>query len=157
MSETKKLYEVGYLLISTLSDEQVAEAAKAVAEVVASEGGSITKEEAPKYKRLAYSMRKKIDAKYHDYDAAYFGYVYFEAEPSVIGTIDKKVAALAPVLRHIVVKDPVVDRLVDADATEEEDERPVAASEEETEVSDEELDKSIDKAVGEDEAEPKAE
>ncbi len=155
MSETKKLYEVGYLLLSTLSDEAVAQAAQAVAGVVSTEGGSITKEEAPKYKRLAYSMRKKIDAKYHDFDTAYFGYVYFEAEPSVIGAIEKGVGALAPVLRHIVVKDPVVDRLPDGDV--EEDERP-AVSADFAEATDEELDKSAEKATEEaDEAEPKAE
>jgi ribosomal protein S6 len=156
MSETKKLYEVGYLLISTLSDEQVAEAAKAVRDVVESNGGSVTKEEAPKFKRLAYSMRKKIDTKYHDFDTAYFGYIIFESEATAVGSIESAVGALAPVLRRLVVKDPVLDRLVDADAVEEEDERPVAADVEE--VSDEELDKSIDKAVGEaDEAELKSE
>lgn len=151
MSEDKKLYEVGFLLIPTLSDDQVSAAAAAVKEAVEKNGGLVTKDEAPKFKRLAYEMRKKIDTKYETYDSAYFGYIIFEAASEDANTVKDKVASIKEVLRFIMVKDPVLDRLqVAGDEDEEEVEAEAEEAKPEVEVSEEELDKSIDRIVGDD-------
>jgi ribosomal protein S6 len=158
MNEDKKLYEIGYLVIPTLSDEQVAAAGASIRSAVTDNGGTVTKEEAPKFKRLAYEMNKKIDTKYETYDSAYFGYVIFEASADAVATIKDKVASIGEVLRFLLIKDPVLDRLVDAGDEEEEEAAPAVEEEKAAapvaDVSDEELDKSIDRIVGD---EPEAE
>jgi ribosomal protein S6 len=148
--EAARRYEIGFLVVPTVGDDNVATIAGQVREAIEKAGGTVQTEELPKFRRLAYEMRKKIDTKYERYTTAYFGYIHFEGQPEVVEALKGAVDLLVPVLRYIVTKDPVVDRLTDASAEAEEEQTPAteaAIVDEAPVASDEDLDRSIDKAV----------
>jgi ribosomal protein S6 len=137
--EDNRLYEVGYLLVPTIAEDKVSEAVAQIRGAIEKAGGSIKTEEFPKFRRLAYEMRKKVDTKYETYDSAYFGFVVFDGDVDAPAAVKEGMDAIQSVLRYILVKDPVMDRLAN-DAPEEGAEDAEAAS-------DAELDRSIDRIV----------
>lgn len=166
--EDARSYEVGFHIIPTLSEDKIAEAVEAVRTAITQAEGTITKEEAPKFRRLAYEMRKKIDAKYETYDSAYFAYIIFDAAPEAVAKIKDALDITVSVLRYLIVKDPVLDRIQGVE--EDEEEAPVTAEAAEAveavaevdsditpDISDDELNRSIDKITGDEAPEGAAE
>lgn len=100
----KTIYEIGFNLISTISEEVVAQKFGAIKEKITSLEGEIISEEYPKMIKLAYEMAKEIDNKNVRFNSAYFGWVKFEMDATSVAEIDKMAKNDSTVLRYIIIK-----------------------------------------------------
>lgn len=98
------VYELGFHLLSTLSEGEVLSAVEALKGILKDAGASLFAERAPLMMPLAYGIDAVIDGARRTFDSAYFGWLAFEASPSALAMLNEKVAVEASVLRHLVVK-----------------------------------------------------
>ncbi len=153
----EKIYEIGYHVISSVSEENIPSEVEKIKAYLAKEKAIIISEEAPKLRPLAYSIKKASGGSYKVYDKAYFGFIKFElGEEADIRNIDLAMKNNESVLRYIVIKtvrentmySPKITIFSDKDAkikTFKEDK--VVKGEKTATV--EEIDKSIDALVAE--------
>lgn len=99
-----RVYEVSYLLLPFITEEDAPKEAGRVKEHVSLSGGAVFSEEEPKLIKLAYSMSKVIANKNTNFDNAYFGWVKFEGEPESISKIKKALETNENVLRFLILK-----------------------------------------------------
>ncbi len=98
------VYEVGYLLVSSIPEEQVPTEVDAIRTIITKAGASIITEEAPHLTSLAYTMRKKmVSGAYHKYDKAHFGWIKFEVSADQIENIKKEIEIHPTVLRTLMI------------------------------------------------------
>ncbi len=98
------VYEIGYLIASSVPEEKVASEAEAIKSIITKAGASVIAEEMPHSERLAYTMRKKtVSGSYEKYDSAYFGWIKFEVGSHVIESIKKSVEVYPAVLRMLMI------------------------------------------------------
>ena len=71
----EKIYEVGYHIISSVSEENVPKEVEKIKSYLAKEKAVIISEEAPKLRPLAYSIKKAFGGTYKTFDKAYFGFI----------------------------------------------------------------------------------
>ena len=101
----EKIYEVGYHIISSVSEENLPTEVEKIKAYLAKEKASILSEEAPKLRPLAYSIKKAFGGTYKTFDKAYFGFIKFELpEDGDIRNIDLSMKNNESVLRHLVIK-----------------------------------------------------
>ncbi len=98
-----KLYELGYLLSPVITEEDLPKEAGAVKEALGG-GVFIVSEVDPKMKELAYPMEKVASGKKNIFETAYFGAVYFQAEPSSIDSIKVNLDKNENIIRYLVIK-----------------------------------------------------
>ena len=72
-----KVYELGYLLVPTIKEEDLAVHYGNIKELAASFGGELIADEMPKMITLAYTMQKVISNVRHKFNTAYFGWTKF--------------------------------------------------------------------------------
>ncbi len=99
-----KIYELGYHLIPTVGEESLGVEVEKIKKLISDNKGSIISEEFPQIKNLAFEISKVSENKYNKFNKAYFGWIKFEVDSSVIGNISEKVTANPNVLRFIIVK-----------------------------------------------------
>jgi ribosomal protein S6 len=100
----KGVYEIGYLIASSVPEEKVSAEADAVRKIITGAGAEMIAEEAPVPQPLAYTMRKKrLSGEYENYDMAYFGWFKFDVGSDVIESVKKAVALHPSVLRSLVL------------------------------------------------------
>jgi ribosomal protein S6 len=101
----EKIYEVGYHIISSVSEENIPKEVEKIKSYLAKEKAVIISEEAPKLRPLAYSIKKSFEGSYKTYDKAYFGFIKFAlSEGADIKTIDAGMKNNESILRYIVIK-----------------------------------------------------
>lgn len=98
-----KVYEIGYLLVSSLLEEKVQSEVEKIHNLVTKNGGSILSEEFPKKKNLAYQMIKKIGASNHRFKEGYFGWIKFEIPQSEVNNIKDALNNDNSVLRSLLI------------------------------------------------------
>ena len=104
-NSAEKIYEVGYHIVSSVSEEQIPAEVEKIKGYLAKEKAIIIGEEAPKLRPLAYSIKKAFGGSYKVFDKAYFGFIKFELpEDSDVRTIDAAMKSNESVLRYIVIK-----------------------------------------------------
>lgn len=154
--EGEKIYEVGYHVVSSVSEEQIpAEAAK-IKSYVEKEKAEIIQEEMPKLRPLAYEIKKSSEGSYKVFDKAYFGFIKFAlSEDGNVENIDKAMQNNESVLRYIIVKTVRENTIYSPKITifadrESKIRAPIKKPEEvEKPASMEEIDKSIDELLTE--------
>ena len=99
-----RIYEAGYLLLSTLSEEEMPAVYTGLKDLVASFGAEIISDEMPKMIPLSYTMSKVIQNVRNKFDSAYFGWIKFEIDPEKIGELKKKLDLEPKILRFLVLK-----------------------------------------------------
>jgi len=119
MNTSQTVYELGYLLVPTLSEKEVSETITGLEKTIASTGGSVTTKGATHFIDLAYEMVKKIKTKNVKFDQAHFGWVKFTADPETPAKLEKAIKNLDDVLRVIVVKTVEDDAVTDLFVSEE--------------------------------------
>ena len=98
------IYEIGYLIVSSVPEEKVSGEADAIKELITKEGSSVIAEAAPHKQHLAYTMRRKtVGGSYEKYDSAFFGWVKFEVGSDKIESIKKAVELHPSVLRALLL------------------------------------------------------
>jgi ribosomal protein S6 len=151
--DTRPVYEIGYHLVPTVAEENVAAEAAKIRSMLGD--AEIIKEEAPKKINLAYVVERPGAGRREKYAEAYFGFIKFAIDKEQISGIEGKLRAMREVLRYLLIETVREDgntrrAVFTSDRLEGETlKKPVAATEEVkvAEVSEEELDKSIDAIV----------
>lgn len=97
-----RIYEVGYLIIPAVAEENVEKVVADIRGIVEKAGGSFIAEGAPAMTRLAYDMESREGDKRVQNDRAYFGWLKFEAPVAVVPMLEESLKANPSILRHIV-------------------------------------------------------
>jgi len=99
-----KIYELGYLLVPTITEADVPAAFGNLKELVTSLGGISISEEMPKPMSLAYLMSKVIANVRHKFSSAYFGWLKFTMDAERIPELKKKLDLDVNLLRFLILK-----------------------------------------------------
>lgn len=148
-----RIYEVGYLLLPTLAAEDVPREVTAIKDLLEKAGAAVISEEFPKFRALAYGMRKQIGGAIQSFTSAYFGWVKFETEAEKAKEIEAELKRNPNLLRFLLIKTVreetrSVPRAPRPDARPKR-EAPAVGVPVSTPVSEAELDKSIEKLIAE--------
>ncbi|MEK7641922.1 MAG: 30S ribosomal protein S6 [Patescibacteria group bacterium] len=104
INDEQSVYEIGYLIASSIPEEKVSSEAEAIKGIITGAGAAILTEEAPHRQHLAYTMSKKtVSGGYDKYDVAYFGWTKFEIGSDKIESLKKAVELHPSVLRMLLV------------------------------------------------------
>ncbi len=103
MDITPKVYEVGYLLLPSLAEENLAQEVALIKAVVEKNNGTFISEDFPKLRNLTYTMSKLIDTKKQKFDKGYFGWVKFEVPATALVAIKATLEANPHVLRFLLI------------------------------------------------------
>lgn len=155
-----QVYEVGYHIVPSISPDETAKIVQALGGLIAKRGGSVISEEFPKMIRLAYTMEKHVSGKNYKYDTAQFGWIKFEASPTLLGEIRDFLQSEPNIIRSMSIKTVRENTLyghhiaaarATAHAKEADEKRREAAKKEASSgpVSEAEVDKAIEDLVTE--------
>lgn len=151
-------YELGYHLVPSLSETDLALRVEELMKVVADNGGNILSEGAPQSCSLTYTMRRLRGGTWEKYDTSFFGWMRFEAPAEALPTIISVLEVNEHLVRHLLLK---LDAKALAPAPERKP-KPIELKEIETEpkklekkhieeekgeVQEEELDKQIEELI----------
>lgn len=101
--DRSQVYEIGYLLVSSIPEEKVTDEVNSLKEILSKKGAEFISEEAPELRTLAYTMVKKIGPSNHRFDNGYFGWFKFELSAKEIEGIKKTFEANVNMLRMLVI------------------------------------------------------
>ena len=149
LADGNGVYEVGYLIVSSIPAEKVPEEAEAIHAIVTKEGGEIISHEAPELKPLAYTMLKEATGRHHRYNEGYFGWVKFEIAGTAIEAVNKALDARPNILRFLLISTVRESTLAPAKVVAPKEAKKEDGTPEEVKepISPEELDKTIDDMV----------
>lgn len=99
-----RMYELGYLLVPTIAEDDTGAQVEALRNIIEAEGGRIFSEGNPKIQELAYTISVDIKNKRYSYDKGYFGWIKFEADPISVDAIQAKLDTLGTMIRHLITK-----------------------------------------------------
>ncbi|MBI2630686.1 30S ribosomal protein S6 [Candidatus Nomurabacteria bacterium] len=99
-----RVYELAYLLVPTLSEEDVPVSYGNLKEMVSSFGGAVISNEMPKMIPLAYSMAKVISNLRNKFNTAYFGWIKFMMDSDKVLELKKKLDLDITVIRFLILK-----------------------------------------------------
>jgi len=102
--EKMYVYEVGYVLLPTITEEKLPEQVLAIRAILEEAQGMVISDEFPSLIPLAYSMEKAIDTGKVVCKEGYFGWIKFEMPASSVSAVDKKLSALESIVRFLIVK-----------------------------------------------------
>lgn len=100
----QKVYEVGYLLVPRLSEEEVPGVYSGLKELLAKLGGEVVADDTPKVINLAYTMSKVIQNVRNKFNTAYFGWTKFTMEPEKVLELKKNLGLDTNFLRFLIIK-----------------------------------------------------
>lgn len=148
------VYEIGYHLLPTLSEEEVPQVVSKLMDALKAEGAVFVGERFPSQIELAYPIAKRTNSKKTNYETAYFGWVAFEVSRDAILRIKPILDANQNVLRYLIVtteKEAVLAAMSGAvSAPTGTIEKPKRAAEEGGEMSEVALDQALETIVAED-------
>ena len=101
--EKMQVYEIGYMLVSSIPEEKVASEVATLKEILSKKGADFIGEEAPELRTLAYTMVKKIGPTNHRFDKGYFGWFKFELPAKEIEGIKKAFEENPNMLRMLLI------------------------------------------------------
>ena len=152
-TDESRVYEIGYLLVPSIVETDVPREVTAIKDLIEKEKAGIISEEFPKFRALAYPMRKHIGGAWQTCANAYFGWVKFEGSPEAARKIEDELRRSQNILRYLLIKTIREHTLVGArpprvDGPRAKRDAP-ADAEPSAPVSEVELDKSIEKLIAE--------
>ena len=150
-----RVYEVSYLLLPSIPEEQVPSHVSEIKKMIEGAGGQFISDEDPKLRHLAYEMTKLVGTRNERYKSAYFGWVKYEAPAQSAIDLKTQFDAKEEILRHLIIKTVRENTYVPAEIVSDEviDTPEALATEAVVEAMTpkvtEDLDKSIDALVTE--------
>ncbi len=142
-----KVYEVGYLLVPSIAEEQVAAEVQQIKNVLEKHNSSFITEDFPKLQQLAYTMRKVTGANSQKHDKAYFGWVKFETMASQIPQIKSELEKNDNILRYMIINTVRENTMMSPKLAFNKPEAEAKSDKEEPKMSEEEMDKTIENLV----------
>jgi len=103
-ADERNHYELAFHVLPTVAEGEVAGVFDAVKTLITSAGGELTTEEAPERFDLAYEIEQHIEGKNRKFSSAYFGWVRFKGESSMIEDLTEEVENHKDILRHLLIK-----------------------------------------------------
>jgi ribosomal protein S6 len=152
-------YELGYHLVPSLSEDDLALRVGELMQTVAKAGGKILSEGAPQAFTLAYTMKRLRGGRWDKYDTSYFGWMRFEAPTEALESVKDVLEHADYIIRHLILR---LDAAALAPAPAPRIPKPLEIKEVETEpkliekkqtveekgeVSEEEIDKQIEDLI----------
>ena len=99
-----RVYEIGYLLVPTISEEELPVVYGNLKELVTSLGGVIIADDMPHMINLAYSMSKMLQNIRNKFETAYFGWVKFRMDGEKVLDLEKKLKLDLNIIRFLTIK-----------------------------------------------------
>ncbi|MBI5139230.1 30S ribosomal protein S6 [Candidatus Nomurabacteria bacterium] len=100
----KRVYELGYLLVPTIKEEDLSVVYGNLKDLLVSLGGIVITDEMPKMMPLAYSMSKVVTNVRSKFNTAYFGWIKFFMDSSEVLKLKTKLDLDPNFLRFLVLK-----------------------------------------------------
>ncbi len=101
------VYEIGYHLLPTLSEEEVTARVADIMDLLKKENAAFVGDRFPAKISLAYAIAKRVNGKLTNFDSAYFGWVAFEVPREAAARLKIALDADPSILRSLIV---VTDR-----------------------------------------------
>lgn len=98
------VYEVGYLMIPTIAEENLGEEVTSFKDMFIEKGAVFISDEYPKLTELAYEMTRSILNKKQKFSYGYFGWVKFECTTAVAKVIKDLLDKNEKLVRYLMVK-----------------------------------------------------
>ncbi len=102
----KGLYELSYLLVPNLSEEELEKDRSSIEELIKKMGGEIKTSEGPLARTLAYFMEKHSSGKNYRYDSGYFGSIVFEGVGALLKELENDLIKTPHLLRELIIAIP---------------------------------------------------
>lgn len=99
-----RVYEVGFLVLPTVAEENVPAEVVFIKDVLARGNATMISEEFPRLRPLAYTIRRQTGGKYEKYQSAYFGWIKFEGSPAIAADLKRLLDASTSILRYLIIK-----------------------------------------------------
>lgn len=99
-----RIYELGYHLVPTISEEAVGAEVTVLKDTLAKEGASIIADGFPRFRPLAYPMSRGVSGRHISFSNAYFGWIKFEATADIAKTLAVAFRKNEKLLRCILFK-----------------------------------------------------
>jgi ribosomal protein S6 len=100
----ERVYEVGYLLVPTISEEELPAVYGNLKELISALGGVAVSDEMPKMMTLAYAMVKVVSNVRNKFNTAYFGWTKFTMDSDKILELKKKLDLDPHFIRFLILK-----------------------------------------------------
>ena len=148
-----RVYEVGYLLVPSIPEENIGTIYGNLKELISSLGGQAISDEMPIMISLAYAMQKTVQNVRNKYNTAYFGWMKFYMDAEKVSDLKKKLDLDANIIRFLTLKTVkentiAAKRFIHRDISHK---RPATIKNDKTEetvpINKEEIDKEIDAMV----------
>lgn len=104
MSEDAKLYELGFHIIPTVTEDKVTDVFADITGIISKNGGEVVKSAEPKAIELAYTIIKKIGGQNQRFSSAYFAWIIFNASSEAVEKIKAEAKADERIVRYLIVK-----------------------------------------------------
>jgi ribosomal protein S6 len=98
------VYEVGYLLVPNLAEENVGGEVTALKDMLSGNGAQFISDEFPKMMELAYEMSRTILNKKAKFTTGYFGWVKFEIPTENILKVKEMLDKNESIIRFLLIK-----------------------------------------------------
>lgn len=99
-----RIYELGYLLVGSMPEENVAAKVGAIKDVLEGKGAMSISEEFPRLITLGYEMSRPIGNKKSWFGEGYFGWIKFEADPAMTEEMSTILKRDEDILRFLLIK-----------------------------------------------------
>src|SRR3989344_2958876 len=99
-----KIYELGYLLVPNIAEENVAAEVESIKSTLEESGAAFITEDFPKLRPLAYTMIKAIGSQKNRHDKGYFGWIKFEIESASVTKIKGELDKNDHILRSMLIE-----------------------------------------------------
>ncbi|MFA5932197.1 MAG: 30S ribosomal protein S6 [Candidatus Paceibacterota bacterium] len=147
-----RVYELGYILVPTLSEEEIPAAFGNLKELVSSYGGIVISDEMPKMMNLAYPMVKVVTNIRNKFKTGYFGWVKFTMDSDKVLELKKKLDLDPTIVRFLILKTVkentiAAKRFVRGEIAHRKTKKELGENEVAVPINKEELDKEIDAMV----------
>jgi ribosomal protein S6 len=97
-------YELGYHLVPSLSEEDLALRVTDLQKAITAQGGSVIAEGSPESFNLAYTMKRLRSGKWEKYDTSFLGWVRFEASAEAVVALRETLEHSDFLIRHLLTK-----------------------------------------------------
>lgn len=99
-----QVYELGFHIVPTVPENDLPSEVSALKTLIENNKGIVISEEFPKIQNLSYSIFKVVGGVKQKCDTAYFGWIKFEGDSSLVKTVEEGAKTNPHVLRYLLVK-----------------------------------------------------